>query len=207
MKEDDFHSSPIYCGTYACESCWNKIHWLSRPLSQTSYAAVHYAPPINDALHRFKYKEDSLSLSYFIGLMDTAAKKFSLSQQLDFIIPVPLHTKRLQERGYNQSLLLARGLSRKWGIPIDFSHLKRTKTGPNQTELSARERIKNVQNKFELSTKHRNKLAGKRVLLVDDVFTTGATTQACADILLSKAKAKEVKTFTLAYSITGGSIP
>ena len=111
------------------------------------------------------------------------------------IIPVPLHIKRLRERGFNQSLLLAHAIERKRQIPLNFSLLKRHKFTLTQTGLNKIERKKNIKGAFEVSDK--KKIAGKNIILIDDVYTTGATINECAKTLI-KAGAQKVTVLTLA---------
>ena len=111
----------------------------------------------------------------------------------DVIIPVPLHAARLTERGYNQSALLARILSREVGVPIDETALVRAKATQQQATLNALERRKNVEDAFAC----RGNVTSKHVVLVDDVCTTGSTLEACA-VALRAAGAASVWAFTLA---------
>ena len=113
----------------------------------------------------------------------------------DCILPVPLHIRRLRERRFNQSLILARALGRKHKLPVDFSLLKRRRFTSTQTGLDKNEREKNMKSAFEIV--HPERLAGQHVILVDDVFTTGATTNECARAL-KKAGAGEIAVVTLA---------
>lgn len=99
-----------------------------------------------------------------------------------YIIPVPLHPKRLHERGYNQSNYYARGLSSAMGIEVREDILVRTKYTETQTRKSKTDRIKNVSDAFEV--KHSDQLIGKSVLIVDDVFTSGATMEAAIQPLI-----------------------
>ena len=99
---------------------------------------------------------------------------------VDVIVPVPLHPHRQRERGYNQSECIARGVSVVTAIPVDAAAVLRTKHTETQTRKSAYERWTNVEGVFLLS--HPERFAGKQLLLVDDVLTTGATTTACADV-------------------------
>jgi ComF family protein len=117
---------------------------------------------------------------------------------LDLVVPVPLHPRRLRERGFNQSLLLARQVSKRQSIPLDFTSLQRVRQTAPQTRLSGPERRKNVRGAFRVTAPE--SVAGRRVLLVDDVFTTGATIQECTESLL-EAGAKEVCVLTLARVI------
>jgi len=111
------------------------------------------------------------------------------------IIPVPLHIKKLRERGFNQSLILARAIGEKQQIPVNFSLLKRHKFTETQTGMHKAERKQNIKKAFEISDKE--KIAGKDIILVDDVYTTGATVNECAKTLI-KAGARKVSVLTLA---------
>lgn len=127
-------------------------------------------------------------------LADYQDPEFSLSES-DLVVPVPLHPARLRERGFNQSVLLARQVSRRCSIPINFTALHRTRQTQPQTQLSGAERRKNVRGAFEV--RKTKEVEGKRILLIDDVFTTGATSQECASAL-REAGASEVHVLTLA---------
>ena len=105
--------------------------------------------------------------------------------QIDGIIPVPLHPTKLRERGYNQSEYIARGIREIIPIPIYSSLLRRHKYTVSQTHLTAAERKENVGEAFALNNRYLLHVEGKRFLLVDDVITTGATTEACAQTMRS----------------------
>ena len=108
------------------------------------------------------------------------------SLDVDLIIPVPLSRKRLQQRSYNQALLLARELARSRRLPVAVDRLLKVSETATQQGLSARERERNLLGTFRLQ----NPLQGERVLLVDDVMTTGATAAACSRQLLEGGAAK-----------------
>jgi ComF family protein len=114
----------------------------------------------------------------------------------DMVIPVPLHPKRLRKRGFNQSLRLARTIFPH--IPLGIDILARTLNTKPQTGLSMKERPWNVRNAFEVASPLLEGM--KTILLVDDVYTTGATVRACAKAL-KKAGAKEVHVFTVARTV------
>lgn len=102
---------------------------------------------------------------------------------IDLIIPVPLHKKRMAKRGYNQSEMIADGISQVTGIPIDTKHLLRAVNNPSQTQKNTEERKKNTEGIFELT--NAQDLKGKHILLVDDIITTGATLHSCCTKLNS----------------------
>lgn len=117
---------------------------------------------------------------------------FDLSD-LDGVVPVPMSIKRLRERGFNQSLLFARVVSSKKNLPLLMDILFKKKDTPPQTGLSAKERLSNLKNAFEV----KGDIRGLRLLIVDDVMTTGATVKESSKQLM-KAGAKEVIVLTLA---------
>ena len=110
-------------------------------------------------------------------------KDAPLFQDIDYLIPVPLHPKREKKRGYNQSMVIAQGVSEVTGIQIGADFLIRSVNTATQTHKSKEERWQNVKDIFEL--RHAERLEGKYVLLIDDVLTTGATLEACAHLLSS----------------------
>lgn len=143
-----------------------------------------------DALHRLKYGRDvSLAPPLAAVLAERAPKA-----DHDLILPVPLHRSRLQWRGFNQSLLIARGLPPGAGGRLDRWTLARRRATPPQVGLGERERRKNVRKAFVVTRADAVRTA--RVLLVDDVMTTGATADECARVL-RRAGAREVDVLVL----------
>ena len=116
----------------------------------------------------------------------------------DLLLPVPLHRQRLRERGFNQALLLAQDLSRRTGIPCNKRILQKKKPTLPQVNLSGPEREKGVRGAFQVTEK--KKLKGKSILLVDDVYTTGATVNECSKVLMAGG-AERVDVLTLAHAI------
>jgi len=117
---------------------------------------------------------------------------------MELIIPVPLHPKRLRWRGFNQSLLLARQVSHLYQLPIDPFVLYRNRETPPQTQLTEEERRKNVRGAFAIASSEA--LKEKNVLLVDDVYTSGATVNECSRVLV-RGGAREVHVLTLARTV------
>jgi ComF family protein len=147
-----------------------------------------------------KYRQD-------IGLGEVLAVPlaqffFTLGWQVDLVIPVPLGKKRARQRGFNQAALLAYPFALETGIEYQPRALWRSKETSTQVGLSIAQRRQNVENAF---TAEPNRVAGKRVLLLDDVATTGATLSSCARSLLNAA-AVDVQALTLARAakLTGG---
>jgi ComF family protein len=114
------------------------------------------------------------------------------------LIPVPLHIKRLRERGFNQSLLLAYKLGGKYKLPVNFSLIKRRKATLTQTGLNKTEREENIKGAFVVIDE--KKVCDENIILIDDVYTTGATINECAKTLL-KTGAQKVAALTLARVI------
>lgn len=117
---------------------------------------------------------------------------------VDYLLPVPLHPGRMRTRGYNQSLLLAEGISQMTGIPVCDGILRRVRNNQTQTHKSAWERQENASHLFQLAGDTRQ-LEGKHVMLVDDVLTTGATLTSCAEVL-SEIKEIRLSIVTLAWT-------
>jgi ComF family protein len=130
--------------------------------------------------------------------MAHGCQEFLEANPIDLIIPVPLHPKRLRWRGFNQSLLLARQVSRMYEVPVDPFLLYRSRETPPQTQLTEEERRKNVRGAFAMDAA--KPLKGKSVLLVDDVYTSGATVNECSRVLV-RGGAKTVHVLTLARTI------
>ena len=163
--------------------------WAVYPREEASHH------PLRRVVQKFKYGR-RVSLGKPLGrLLAEGCKGFLESCSADIIVPVPLHPKRLRWRGFNQSVLLARQLSRTYHIPLDPFVIYRSKETPPQTQLTEAERRKNVRGVFALNPQ--KAIDGKRVLLVDDVYTSGATVNECSGCL-KRGGAKEVYVLTLA---------
>ncbi len=118
----------------------------------------------------------------------------NLISRIDFLIPVPLHRKRLKSRGFNQAQLLCEYIEKHLNLPVNLD-LKRIRWTTPQMNLGRQERLQNIKGAFEIRNK--GTISEKQILLVDDIFTTGATVEECSKVLL-KAGAKQVSVLTLA---------
>ncbi len=137
---------------------------------------------VQKLLHALKYKgrkDIGVYLGRAYGHMLVQAPAY---RENALILPVPLHPRRLRTRGYNQSACFAQGLSETLGVPWSEKYLSRSAHTATQTRKSRIERFSNVEAAFRLH--HSEELAGKQVLLVDDVLTTGATMEACGQLLI-----------------------
>ena len=170
------------------------------PLFLRARAAAHYGGIIRRLIVRFKFEDKHEPLPLFIKLMREAGRP--LLTDADMLVPVPLHRLRLLQRRFNQSALLAKGLSRATGVPASVTALKRTKRTKAQVGLAHEARQHNVADAFGVSGSGRGAVAGKRVLLIDDVMTTGATANACAAALLD-AGARSVDVLAIALVAHG----
>lgn len=153
---------------------------------------------LSKILQGMKYQHRK-SLCVQMGrLIGTELRPSGFFQGVDCLIPVPLHPARLRQRGYNQSEMLARGISAVTGIPVVTDALVRIHNNATQTHKSSSERWKNTQGLFA-STEHADSLKDKHVMLVDDVFTTGATLSACI-VALSSIENIRASIVTLAFA-------
>jgi len=178
---------------HLCGSCLDQDRFFTM-----SRALGYYEGPFREAIHRWKY-EGKVYLSPLFGeWMARDFFQYWTIDLFDLVIPVPLHPRRLRERGFNQALLLAKELSRRTGIPYRMQVLEKRKPTIPQVSLSGREREKGVKGAFHLMNEREVK--GKGVLVVDDVYTTGATVNECARVLLAGG-AKRVDVFTLVHAI------
>lgn len=153
-------------------------------------SAAIFAPPLREGIHRFKYESQPQMAEAFGMMMSEAWQTSAL--QADAFVPVPLHTSRRRERGYNQSELLANVLSRHTKVPMR-NWLRRVRHTEQQAHLGAHDRRANVKDAFHAHAA----VHAKRIALVDDVLTTGATLAECA-LALQQAGASDVIAITLA---------
>jgi ComF family protein len=136
---------------------------------------------VRDCIHRFKYQREMYFGPHLIDWLMEPARRWIDWQQVDAIVPVPLHPRKKREREFNQAEYLASAMSRAFRVPVMAGNLRRVRDTPTQTALDAEERSANLRNAFRLRSPAR--IAGKRIVLVDDVFTTGATMDSCAKVL------------------------
>jgi len=160
---------------HTCGAC------LAHPSAYSCRSAAMLAGPVQELIHRFKYG-GRVHLAQPLGVLTAAAlMDFGREAAPELIVPVPLHRKRLRQRGYNQSQLLGKVLEKQWGAPLEIGNLRRIRWTEPQTGLDAGDRVSNVRGAF--AVKDAGRLQGKRVLLVDDVLTTGSTMRECAEAL------------------------
>lgn len=212
---------PLTAAKRICSSCWHNIQLITdrycqrcgKPMLVETALCVDcygndslyfgrirsagvYTGNLREAIHRFKYSGRSM-LRNELGelLLSTYNRHFSFYAP-DYILPIPLHRKQKRKREYNQTEILARHLSKNCHVPVYGDGLIRVKETKPQFELNKKERRENVRDAFALSRKRWVK--NKRVLLIDDICTTGATLNECAKVLHKNAAA-EVNGLVLAH--------
>ena len=213
---------PVLEPASLCQVCWNTLKHIDAPVCDVlglpfaydqgkgaiSPAALADPPPWDRARAAVAYDEASRQLVHALKYRDTleagllmarlmGRAGWQLIQEADVIIPVPLHRFRLWSRRFNQAAILSQQISRQFGKYYRTDLLQRTKASRSQVGLSFDERRKNVAKVFQVTPDGLGTLAGRRVLLVDDVLTTGATAGSCAAVL-KKAGAAQVDVLTFA---------
>jgi ComF family protein len=165
------------------------------PRFAAARAAVLFAGPARELIHRFKY-DRRVQLCRPLGML-TARLLASFAREAapELLVPVPLHVKRLRQRGFNQAVLLGEVLAREWQVPLARRNLCRLRWTEPQISLAATERAANVRGAFGVADPA--SLRGKRLILVDDVYTTGSTVAECTRVLM-KAGAAAVFIVTVA---------
>ena len=176
--------------TYECGQCQT-----TRPHFSKARSAVVARDPILEIIHQYKYNRAAWFEPFLAGLLVRRAAAEITREHWSLIVPVPLHSTKQREREFNQADRLARHLSAASGVPMDTRLVKRVVATRTQTLLSREERLVNMRKAFA-PAKDRV-LNGERIVLVDDVFTTGATTNSCARTL-KEAGAAEVCVWTVA---------
>jgi ComF family protein len=187
LPRTNFHNDP--------ENDAAQVFWGRARIENTaSYLYFQKKGIVQSILHKLKYKGEK-ELGVFMGRIYGYELRDTLFAQVDVIIPVPLHIQRLKKRGYNQSEMFAKGLAEVFHKPVDVESLKRRIANPSQTRKHRYERWLNVNEVFEVI--YPENLVGKHILLVDDVVTTGATLESCANVILECENTK-VSIVTLA---------
>lgn len=186
----NFHLRP---DNIVAKQFWGKINL------EAAYALYYFAKggKVQNLMHHFKYK-GMQQIGVLLGnIAGAQLAKSEIFKTVDIIIPVPLHKKRLKQRGYNQSTCFAEGLAQKLNAVVDESSLIRAKATETQTHKSRFSRFENMQEVFAVINPE--KLINKHVLLVDDVVTTGSTLEACA-VQLLKIEGLKLSIATIAYA-------
>jgi ComF family protein len=214
-----------------CASCWSKLAFIAPPYCdrlgipfpfdpgpgvlsmeaiadppayRRARAAVRFEEVARKLVHALKYG-DRLDLAPMMGRWMANAGR-TLTEDADLLVPVPLHWRRQWARRFNQSALLAEVVGKASGLAVSHGALKRIKATAQQVGLARSERALNVQGAFRVPAEARIEVAGRRLILVDDVLTTGATIETCAKTLL-RAGAAEVDVLVFARVVAPARIP
>ncbi len=196
-------------GKGLCPACWSKLSFITRPYCERlgipfvydpgpgilsmeaiadppayhrARAAVRFDEISRSLVHGLKYN-DRLELAPLMGRWLANAGR-DLLADADALVPVPLHWRRRWARRFNQSAILAAAISAESGVPVASTALKRVKPTAQQVGLSRTQRAANVQGAFRVPAEGKVEVAGRRLVLVDDVLTSGATVEGCAQALL-----------------------
>lgn len=210
---------------FVCPHCWQQVRFIRPPFCnscglpfdgdittafecancrdmelhfRSARSAVVAKTVVLEVIHRYKYQRHLWFEPFLADLLLREALPALRTEKWDLVVPVPLHPARLREREFNQAERLAQRLSRAAAVPMDSGLLRRIQSTATQTRLAKHERAANMRNAF--AVRDGVDLAGARVLVVDDVFTTGATTSACAKVL-RRAGAKDVCVWTVARGL------
>jgi len=181
---------------HVCGRCLRKPPAFRSARACTLFGSRDASSPLRTALHRYKYGRE-VALAPFLSRL-LATGNDDRAARHDMIIPVPLHIDRLRWRGFNQALLLARDLARVRAIPIEARVLCRRRATAPQVDLDEHARRSNVAGAFTVAC--RDRVAGTRILLVDDVLTTGSTVDECSRAL-RRAGAGAVDVLVLARAV------
>jgi ComF family protein len=170
-------------GLVVCPTCI-----ADPPVYQRARAALRYDPACAPMILAMKHRAKLQAVPAFGGWMTRAGQ--DLFEGADALVPVPLHRWRMLKRGFNQSSLLADVVSSRAGVPSFKDVLVRRHATRSQQGLGAAERLYNITSgSFEVAARRRSQVEGRRLILVDDVLTTGSTLSACADVLLRSGAA------------------
>ena len=218
-------------GEGVCAKCWAKLSFIAPPFCprlgipfvydpgprllsmeaianppayRRARAAVRYDDVARTLVHSLKY-QDRTDLTPAMGRWMARAGR-ELLDGADMLVPVPLHWRRAWRRRYNQSGALARVIERHAGVRVRGEVLRRVRATEQQIGLSRAQRATNVQGAFQVSADRESEVQGRRIVLIDDVLTSGATVDACARALL-RARAAQVDVLVFARVVESGSRP
>ncbi len=168
---------------------------VDNPSFDKARFSVYYSSVVRRGILQFKFHNSLYLGEALLGLVSETFRENFLSENLDTIIPIPVHNKRLMRRGYNQCAILAGKLGARFNIPAPANILVKTRNTVPQTQLNRKQRIQNIKGSF--AVRESGEVEGKRILLLDDVFTTGSTVSEAA-LTLKRHGAAVVQVLVLA---------
>lgn len=205
---------------YICAKCWQDVQYLKPPwcdicgtpdvnglcdacaTSPPRYGQLRtvalYQTTLQQAIHLFKFEKKKVFARHLIQLINAQTPVDCEVATYDFILPIPIHKKRLRERGFNQATLLAKGIAKTENIPVLMDTLVRKRHTVAQSSLDREARQQNIVGAFEV--RNPDVIRGKRLLVIDDVFTTGATIREAVNELWTVDPA-EIDVLTLARTL------
>ena len=189
---------------YLCDDCWEQIELLKPPWCQICglpcwstvcadcrehpplfgklRAIAFYEPTLREAVHLMKYEKKQVISKHLNQLLQAHLPEDLASTGYDFLLPIPLHTNRLRQRGFNQAEQIAQGIAQVWGVPVRTDVLFRIRdTVPLSSLESREERTKNIAGAFEVRSP--DSIRSRKILLIDDIFTTGTTINEALKVL------------------------
>ena len=189
---------------YLCDTCWEQIETLKPPwcricglprwsavcadchehppLFGRLRAIAFYEPTLREAVHLMKYEKKQVISKHLNQLLRAHLPEDLASTGYDFLLPIPLHTNRLRQRGFNQAEQIAQGVAQAWGVPVRTDILFRIRdTVPLSSLGSHEERLKNIAGAFEVRSP--DSIQNQKILLIDDIFTTGTTINEALKVL------------------------
>lgn len=215
-------------GHYICKTCWQEVEFINRPYCETcgypwdqialsgripscsncpkssqfrkARSVAQYDSAVGEAIRLLKYHGKTVMAKPLADLMFKAMPMFFGMEDYDYIIPVPSHKKRKRKRGYNPVELIGRRLSSVTGIPIETRSFIKIRNTRSQVDLSLKERLEEVKDAFDVPDPSR--IAEKKILLIDDVITSGSTVNESAKTLARKGEVKYVDVFALVRQVT-----
>ncbi len=221
----------IICDSYetereVCSSCWGKITFITKPycviccnpfnyeedeqaicgycvantpLYNKAIAALKYDEHSKKLIHKFKYQDQLHLLEYLANLMVNVGG--DILNDIDYIVPVPMHKHKLLKRGYNQAALLGHRIAKIRKIKYLPELLIKKNNIVAQADLTREQRLKNIKNSFLVNKKLQDDIKGKNILLIDDVITTGATINECCKMLRAH-KPTKISVLALAKTVS-----
>lgn len=161
-----------------CYDCSNRAFHYSK-----GFPCLKYDKRMSQSISAFKYKGKREFADFYVSELLAQYEGQFNALKFDVLIPIPIHSSKYKERGFNQAELIAKGISRRIQVPVDTRLLIRNRKTLPQKELNDKERLRNLEQAFELR-KEEQSASYQRVLLVDDIYTTGSTIEACAKLLM-----------------------